>query len=184
MTVAIEAIDRVGRTLDITRDALQVVAREVRRKERSGIKVSATLANTLFEESSLLEWQNEMVLCKQAADDFAILSLWAIFERRLMTRLEDECRKMQDILPSTFNQTVLNKVIDTVEFWRIDEALDLIKPLVGGDLVGQAKQIKRYRDWVAHRNPHKPIPAQIDPATAIVILKNIAAAFDIDAVEP
>ncbi|MCX7113641.1 MAG: hypothetical protein NTX45_26865 [Proteobacteria bacterium] len=45
-------------------------------------------------------------------------------------------------------------------------------------IAGQAKGIKKYRDWVAHRNPRKPTPARVDPQTARELLKIIAAALD------
>ena len=32
--------------------------------------------------------------------------------------------------------------------------------------VGQVKQIKQYRDWIAHQNPNKPTPTQATPELA------------------
>lgn len=176
MTFAIDAIEQVCRTWSMTQDALQVAAHQAKQPNRQG--GSNVLANTLFEERGQQELKADIAVCKQAAEDFAILSMWAIFERRLIARLEDECRKMTIAPPDEFNQRVLGKVVEAVEYWRIDEALDLIKPLVGSNLAGQTKQIKRYRDWVAHQNPRKPTPARIDVPTATVILKNIAVALE------
>ena len=56
--------------------------------------------------------------------------------------------------------------------------LDMIKPMVGSDLAGQAKNIKKYRDWIAHRNPRKATPARIDLQTTRELLKLIAIALD------
>ena len=36
--------------------------------------------------------------------------------------------------------------------------------------VGQVKQIKQYRDWIAHQNPNKPTPTQATPETAFDVL--------------
>ncbi|MFP4246156.1 MAG: hypothetical protein ACLFQ1_03160 [Halochromatium sp.] len=60
----------------------------------------------------------------------------------------------------------------------VKNALDLLKPLIGSYNVGQAKQIKRYRDWVAHRNPHKPTPAKIDPEFTRALLTRLALALE------
>jgi hypothetical protein len=73
---------------------------------------------------------------------------------------------------------VFEKIVNAVEYWRIDEALDLIKPLVGSDLAGSAKSIKKYRDWIVHRNPRKPAPAKVDPQYAKEILKQITDTLD------
>ena len=40
-------------------------------------------------------------------------------------------------------------------------------------LLGHAKQIKQFRDWVVHRNPNKPAPSKTDPATAYRVFKDI-----------
>ncbi len=40
-------------------------------------------------------------------------------------------------------------------------------------LLGQAKQIKQYRDWVAHRNVSKAVPANVPPKKAYEILSEI-----------
>lgn len=32
------------------------------------------------------------------------------------------------------------------------------------------KQIKQYRDWIAHQNPSKPTPMQATPETAFDVL--------------
>ena len=60
-----------------------------------------------------------------------------------------------------------------MEYWRIADVLDLLKEHVDSDLIGQAKQIKQYRDWVAHRNMVKGVPADIPPQSAYIILSEI-----------
>ncbi len=178
MNPAIEAIEQVSRTWMLTQDALAVVRREVVKQSKDTTRTSRLLARTSFDECALSDAEIDIAACQQATQDFAILSMWAVFERRLISRLEEECQKMQGTQASEFNSLVFKKIANTVEYWRIDEALDLIKPLVGADLAGQAKSIKKYRDWVAHRNPRKPTPAKVDPQSARELLKLIAAALD------
>jgi hypothetical protein len=68
--------------------------------------------------------------------------------------------------------------MSTVEYWRLDESLDLLAPIIGSHAVGRAKQIKRYRDWIVHRNPRKPSPDKIDPATAKVLLADLSGLLE------
>lgn len=178
MNPAIEAIEQVSRTWLLTKDALAVVRREVIKQSKGITGGQRLLARTGFEEMPLTDAQDDLGNCQQANEDFAILSMWAIFERRLFSRLEEECQKMQGTRPSEFNNAVFKKIYETVEYWRIDDAIDLIKPLVGSDLAGQAKNIKKYRDWVVHKNPRKSTPAKIDPQTAKELFKRIAIALD------
>lgn len=177
MNSASNEIEQVGRTWQLTQDALALVRREVARQSK-GTSERSVLARTNFEDLSVSDAQTDLQSCQKANEDFAILAMWTIFERRLVLRLEDECRKMQGQTPSDFNRVVFEKIVSAVEYWRIDEALDLIKPLVGSDLAGSAKNIKKYRDWIVHRNPRKPTPATVDAQYAKEILKLITEALD------
>lgn len=51
--------------------------------------------------------------------------------------------------------------------------MNLIKVLVGDDLAGKAKHIKRHRDWLAHRNLKKPSPANVQPVFVYQVLSEI-----------
>lgn len=68
------------------------------------------------------------------------------------------------------------RVEGEIERWRVDDLLDLLKGPVEADLVGMVKQIKSYRDWVAHRNLRRPRPAAIDPKSAHARLCEFVAA--------
>jgi hypothetical protein len=60
-----------------------------------------------------------------------------------------------------------------VEYWRAEHILDIFKKNIDGALIGDAKKIKKYRDWVAHRNPRKPPPEDVTPEFACRILSEI-----------
>lgn len=177
MTAAVEEIERINQTWLLTKEALSIVRHEIHTQYKN-TKTSNVLANTVFEDLTFTQSELNILECKQAAEDYAILSMWAVFERHLILRLEYECAKMQDTPLSDFNNCVFKEISSKIEYMRIDNAIDLIKPLVGGDLAGQAKSIKKYRDWIAHRNTRKPTPAKIDPETTREILKIIATAID------
>lgn len=84
-----------------------------------------------------------------------------------------ESRKLLIEPVSPFAIEVQQKVEDSIEYWKIGEVLDLYKVLVPADLIGQAKQVKRYRDWVAHKNPKKPSPAKITAELAYEVLASV-----------
>lgn len=107
------------------------------------------------------------------ANDYVILSLWAAFERIIMEYLRIQAHKILDNPPTELNRKVHRKVDLEMEYWKSDDILDMFKTIINPDLVGQAKQIKRYRDWVAHRNIAKGPPANVPPKKAYEILSEI-----------
>ena len=179
MTSAVERLEAISRSWRLQHDALKIVRREVFRKTKGGDAVGLRFSNTEFEEAKPEVIDHDIQDCQQSVADFTVLSMWAVFERLVFERLEAECIKMQALPVEVFNQGVTSKVIDSIEYWKIDEALDLLKPLTGSDAVGHAKQIKRYRDWVVHRNPRKPSPPKIDPTSAKATLVHLARVLDV-----
>ena len=72
---------------------------------------------------------------------------------------------------------VCSKVEPEIERWRTTDLLDLLKGTADADLIGRAKQVKEYRDWVAHRNPARPPSARVDPETAFTVLASLSTAL-------
>jgi len=104
--------------------------------------------------------------------------MWAVFERKLFDYLRRESGAAFSARPSPVNARMRTKIEDDIEFWRIDEVLDIFKTVVSSDLIGQAKQVKKYRDWIAHRNPRKPPPANVVPVIAYRLLSEILNELD------
>jgi len=131
------------------------------------------LKNTSFISEPKETVQEKIKNSKQNAGDYAILSLWAIFERILFQYVQDEAERMLSDSTMAFTSTVYKKINHECEYWRIDDVLDLFKVLIDVDLIGQAKQVKKYRDWVAHKNLNKRQPQNVPPATAYKVLTEI-----------
>jgi len=106
-------------------------------------------------------------------DEFVVIALWAEFERFLIGYLQERSRIIANRRPKKLTLPLQEQVEDAIEGWRLDDILDLFKPIVGGDRIGDAKNVKKFRDWVAHKNPKKPPPAKIDPRTAYTLLNRI-----------
>jgi hypothetical protein len=104
---------------------------------------------------------------RETVDDHTILAMWAVFEREMIAVLESEAHKMLGTSPpSVFNKALLGKIEAGIERWRSDDMIDLFTPVFPVELIGYTKQIKRYRDWVAHRNIKKPSPKKVTPEFA------------------
>jgi hypothetical protein len=101
---------------------------------------------------------------------FVILSLWSVFERCLVEYLRQHIFISHFPMPEVGN-LLQQQIVDAVEWWKVDEKLEIIKPLLTAEIVGQLKQIKKYRDWVAHRNPSAS-PSNIDPETTYLLLRD------------
>jgi hypothetical protein len=115
---------------------------------------------------------------RSGVDDYVILSLWAAFERTIHHYIQDECSKILDNNGTSFNKNIHSKIDQEVEYWGIDDTLDIFKAIVGPELIGNAKQIKKYRDWIAHRNPKKGPPANVLPVRAYKVLSDILSCLE------
>lgn len=115
---------------------------------------------------------------RERAGDFAILSLWAVLERSLLEFVRMEGRRILRESRNEFMTNVYRKIDSEMEYWKSMDMLDLFIPVAGGDLIGKAKQIKQYRDWIAHRNPNKPKPPNVTPESAYKILSGIVEAAE------
>lgn len=114
--------------------------------------------------------ENAQALIEQSetdSKDLFILGLWATFERFVRDYLQQKGTVLQQSMqPPTLANSFYQHLYKEVEYWKPADILDFLKDslflTVGGkNLIGVAKQILEYRDWVAHgKNPHK-LPSAI-----------------------
>ncbi len=155
-----------------TSDCLKVASRSIEKGEFH------LMSKTKFVGSAVDAAKRMIKDSQTSIDDFVIVSLWAVFERKLLEYVQAEGRRLLQKMPSNFNAQIHKKVQNEMEYWKTDEILDLFKTVVNAELIGNAKQVKRYRDWIAHKNPKKGPPANVPPQTAYRILSDIIAAVD------
>jgi len=155
-------------------DSYQVICDCLKIAQRGISKRDVSLLNrTNFLTNSEEESKNLVKKSRNDADDYAILSLWAAFERTIMEYLQIQGRRILISPRSEFNQKFHKKVEHEIEYWKIDDILNIFKVVIDPDIIGQAKQIKQYRDWVAHRNISKGKPPAITPQKAYEIISKI-----------
>ncbi|HLC16679.1 MAG TPA: hypothetical protein VJL89_10685 [Thermodesulfovibrionia bacterium] len=123
------------------------------------------LDKTLFSEAQKDEAELWIQASRKEADNFVILSLWTMFERIILEDVQLQIEHLSDSSPAVL-KSICNKVNNEIEYWRMNDILDLFKGIVDKNLLGNVKQVKEYRDWVAHRNERKVKPPNIMPFDA------------------
>jgi len=108
--------------------------------------------------------------------DLFVVDLWATFERFIRDYLQDKALKLQQVYPTTIGGSMYLYVEGEIEFWKPEDILEkILKNTLSPSsyLVGQAKQILQYRNWIAHgKNPNKTT-ARITPEFAHQVLNEI-----------
>lgn len=138
---------------------------------------NALLVGTRFMASSPSGGDSVPDTVFENVNDLFILAIWSVFEREIRTFVESE--GTQPLIESGFplHESLAIQVKREIEFWRNDDVLDVINAQVNDvNLIGVAKQIRQYRDWVAHRNPRRGKPLNVTPRIAYETLSTILGA--------
>ncbi len=95
----------------------------------------------------------------EAIKDLFIIDFFAAFERLLRYRLSASIVSHEDALSENFVEIVRRES----EYIKIEYLLDILKSFADPQQIGLIKQIKKYRDWIAHgrkslsKSPAKPV---------------------------
>lgn len=168
-----QQIDEIWNSYRLTTECLKVAQRAIKLNHFDSLK------GTSFADPPRGEIA-EIKTSLDNASDHAIFSMWAVFERALFDYLV--LHHLKQIAPpdlSILAQKIYEKIENDIEYWRIDEVLEIYKSIIHGDLLGSAKQVKQYRDWLAHKNPKKPRPPNITPNHAYATLSAILKQLDV-----
>lgn len=166
---AADALDTIWQSYIDTIDCLKVASRCI-----STGRIEH-LDKTGFIQTSKPEAEKKISASRKNADEFLILSLWAVFERSLFFHLQKESDRILQSAQTKLTLGIHEKIKDEIEYWRVDDVLDLFKTHIDPNLIGNAKQVKKYRDWVAHRNPNKLPTTNVPPHMAYKVLSEIAS---------
>lgn len=160
-------LEPIWRSYITTIDCLKISKRILKKGE------THLMSETLFHLNSPDESSKMISSSEKDADDFVIVSMWALFEIKLFDYLEKERNKFINKQSTNLNTQVFRKVEKEMNYWRIIDILDLFKTIIDPELIGNAKQVKKYRDWVAHKNLKKGSPPNTTPQYAYKILSTI-----------
>lgn len=167
-------LDPIWNTYQITRDCLKVAQRSVSNEKTD------LLNRTQFIGAQKEEAEDWISRSRSESDDLVMVSLWATFERIIFQYVQDQTKGVLNEPISKFKKKVNEKIEDEIEYWKVSDILDLFKETIDSDLLGHAKQVKHYRDWVAHKNKNikKGQPTNVPPQTAYRILTEILEEID------
>ena len=91
-------------------------------------------------------------------EDLTVVSLFFLFEKIILSHLEETANYLKAQNMEPFLNQVVKYGLKTPDRWKIEEILDLYKVNIDPNLVGQVKQIFKYRNWIAHgRRGAKPL---------------------------
>lgn len=164
-------LDPVWKQYEVTKDCMRVAQKTLEASRESFLR------GTGFAGASYQEATNWIRRSQDELDDLTVLSLCAIFERRIVTLLQRKGEKILEEQPPELCGQVHAKFVDAVERWRMDDFLGLLKDYVGKDLSKETRAIVAYRNWVAHRNPKKRPKEKTAPRTAYEILSRFLGAI-------
>lgn len=162
-----DMLDSIWQAYQTTNDCLKIARRSIDKQKLD------LLNKTKFMTLPIHEANLNIENSRKNADDYVILSLWIVFERHLFDYLTLETQRILINNPSILTQKVHEKIDYELEYWRIDDVLDIFKTIIDPHIIGQVKQIKKYRDWLAHKNPKKPIPQIVTPRMAYTVLSEV-----------
>ncbi len=98
----------------------------------------------LYEKMEVLNESRNMI------EDLFIVELFACLERFL----RDKLINCIDLQKCNFDP---KRILNHLEYMKIEDILDSLKGIIDSNTIGFIKQMKSYRDWVAHgRNPERP----------------------------
>jgi hypothetical protein len=169
---ASDALDRVMAEYRLNRDVLKIAGRAANAGEKR------LLTSTGFYARPEEEVRGELKGMGERLDHITVLNLWVIFERYVLDHVGSQARLLSAAAPAGFATNLESKVRSEMEYWRFDDVLKLFAGWLDPDVLGQAKQIKDYRDWLAHRNESNVPPIIAQPASVRSVLGALMDAIE------
>lgn len=130
------------------------------------------LRGTQFIGNTPDEAAESVELASSQAADLVIVALWATFERQIIERLQTRGAELSTGHPPGYSERLATRFRNEVERWPLHHILELFQDEIDKELIDRVVQIKRYRDWLAHRNPSKR-PRVVDPTTSFNLLSTL-----------
>ena len=110
-------------------------------------------------------------------DDLTVLALFAVFEQAVLERLLRASASVKGRATTGLEAALSARAFRGLDRWPLEGVLDVCKAAVDAAVVGLVKQVKGYRDWVAHGKRGAP-DARIDPRAAYDRLSDFLAALE------
>lgn len=113
--------------------------------------------------------------CRDELENFALLTLWSMFEETINEWLVGRVRWMRTRPEGDPGlQAGLERQL---RFWRVSEKIDALGVLIGADAAKDLQTVRQWRDWVAHRKTDAR-PTAVDFETAQSLIAAALNALD------
>jgi len=129
--VDISIFDEIQKRYELTENLFQLFKKDIRVR---------TQVDCEFDHLSEIDDELE------AVKDLFIVDAFAAFERLLRKRVLLSVESQENVL----SEKLLRVVRKESEYIKIEYLLDALKDFADSGRIGLIKQIKKYRDWVAH----------------------------------
>jgi hypothetical protein len=143
---------------ETARDSFKIAKRAI--KTVNSPARQRLLQRTCVDRATLTDAECMIEESQSESDALFVLALWATFERFIRDDLQKRGQILCNSKPPVLGISIYQHFEKEVEFWKPGEILDFLKDSLfkkKANLIGHAKQILAYRDWVAHgKNPNKP----------------------------
>ncbi|MGO8820288.1 MAG: hypothetical protein ACLQO6_03550 [Desulfomonilaceae bacterium] len=168
-------LDSIMELHKLTSDSLTIAIRAAKKPEI--FKAKELFADIGFPDVGDEETERQIQSSRKESQDLYVLLLWAVFERFIIDHAQTKLIHFIASCCPEAPKSARTATKNAIEYCNIDTLLDVFKAFVDPKLIGNAKQIKDYRDWVAHRNPRKLPDANTTPKSAHAVLSNIIRAI-------
>ncbi len=106
--------------------------------------------------------------CRDEFENFALLSLWALFEEAINDWLTQRVQ-WASVVPE-LDEGLRKGLSKRVQHWSITEKIDALKTLIGEDVTKNLHAVRKWRDWVAHRKAGaRPAAVDLEMAQSLLI---------------
>lgn len=160
-------LDEVWKVYEVTKDCLKVTDRVLHSDDERFLRTTNFVGSTEAEAEKWIKNSHD------ETDSYVLVLLWVQFERCIVNFIQTKVGKLLEEEPKALAKKLHDKIGHEVEYWKKDDILDLLKGTIDSRQLGMAKNIKKYRDWVVHRNPKRLPPSKTDPKTAYRTLSEI-----------
>ncbi len=159
----------------VTRDSFRIAERAI--QTQNPTTRQRLLQRTVVENQNIIDAKLIIQKSIKESDTLFVLNMWATFERFLRDDLQMRGQLLLNNQPPALGHSIYKHFEKEVEFWKPVEILDFLKDSLFQSkiaLIGQAKQVLAYRDWVAHgKNTKNPPSTDIKPLAAYNTLNEI-----------